>query len=70
MKMDKEKTAHIERRVGGRTQNNVKNFACVLFSLSVGHCGVFDKSEVVGDVLVVRKPPVGPNQAILTNCHL
>lgn len=67
---DGEKTAHTERRVGKRTQNNIRNFACVLFSLSVGHCGVFNESEVVGDVLVVREPPMGPNQAVLTNCHL
>lgn len=47
-------------------------FACVLlvFSLGVGHCGVLNESEVVGDVLVVRKPPMGPNQAVLTNRHL
>lgn len=42
---------------------------CV-FSLAVGHCGVLNKGEVVGDVLVVRQPPVGPNQAVLTHRHL
>lgn len=42
----------------------------VLFSLGVGSCGVFDESKVVGDVLVVGKPTMGPNQAVLTNRHL
>lgn len=41
-----------------------------VFSLGVGHCGVLDECEVVGDVLVVRQPPMGPNQAVLTDCHL
>lgn len=39
-------------------------------SLAAGHCGVLDEGEVVGDVLVVRQPPMGPNQAVLTNRHL
>lgn len=69
MKMGRKQT-HAGRRVGKRTQNNDGNFACVLFSLCVGHCGVFNEGEVVGDVLVVREPPMGPNQAVLTNCHL
>ncbi len=40
------------------------------YSLAVGHCGVLDEGEVVGDVLVVRQPPMGPNQAVLTDRHL
>lgn len=39
-------------------------------SLCVGHCGVLDEGEVVGDVLVVRQPAMGPDQTILTNRHL
>lgn len=30
-------------------------------SLGVGHCRVLNEGEVVGDVLVVRQPPMGPN---------
>lgn len=41
-----------------------------MFSLGVGHCGVLNEGEVVGDILVVRQPPMGPNQAVLTHCHL
>lgn len=41
-----------------------------MFSLGVGHCGVLDERKVVGDVLVVRQPPMSPNQAVLTYCHL
>lgn len=40
------------------------------FSLGVGHCGVLNEGEVVGDILVVRQPPVSPNQAVLTHCYL
>lgn len=43
---------------------------CAMFSLGVGHCGVLDEGEVVGDVLVVRQPPMGPNQVVLTHRHL
>lgn len=64
------KTVHTKNEAGQRAQNNCIHFAYVLFSLGVGHCGVFNESEVVGDVLVVREPPMGPNQAVLTNCHL
>lgn len=42
----------------------------MLFSLGVGNRGVFNESEVVGDALVVGEPPMGPNQAVLTNRHL
>lgn len=42
----------------------------LLVSLGVGHCGVLDEGEVVGDVLVVRQPAVGPDQAVLADCHL
>lgn len=53
-------------------QEGTKHF-CVdrfVFSLGVGHCGVFNEGEVVGDALVVRQPPVSPNQAVLTHRHL
>ena len=39
-------------------------------SLCVGHGGVLDECEVVGDVLVVRQPPMGPHQTVLTHRHL
>lgn len=43
---------------------------CAVFSLGVGHRGVLDEGEVVGDVLVVRQPPMGPDQAVLTHRQL
>lgn len=42
----------------------------LLVSLCVGHGGVLDKGEVVGDVLVVRQPAVGSDQAVLADGHL
>ncbi len=42
---------------------------CV-FSLGVGHSRVLNEGEVVRDVLVVRQPPMSPNQAVLTDRHL
>ena len=41
-----------------------------MFSLGVGHCGVLNEGEVVGNILVVRQPPMGPNKAVLTHRHL
>lgn len=41
-----------------------------MFSLGVEHGGVLDEGKVVGDVLVVRQPPVGPDQAVLTHRDL
>lgn len=42
----------------------------MLVSLCVGHGGVLDEGEVVGDVLVVGQPAVSPDQAVLAYCHL
>lgn len=64
-----------KRRVGElrndlSEHNTVIKGSIKVFSLGVGHCGVLNEGEVVGDVLVVRQPPMGPNQAVLTNRHL
>lgn len=58
------------RQVGssGRGRSWIKNYrlqgcgeVALLLSLCVGHGGVLDEGEVVGDVLVVRQPAVSPD---------
>lgn len=42
----------------------------LLVSLCTGHGGVLDEGEVVRDVLVVRQPAMGPDQAVLADGYL